>query len=91
MEGGSQLPSGMPDLPHPLEQIASAGPWDGPSYRYRGAEIMCIPGGRVCGLVMRGHPLNGGTFGTVSTITRLVDLWLDEGRLARHIRQQLRL
>src|SRR4051794_28885540 len=47
--------------PHLLEQLATVGPWSGPSYRYRGGEIHCLPGGHVCGLVMRDHPLNGVT------------------------------
>jgi hypothetical protein len=76
---------------HPLEQLAATGPWDGPSYRYRGAEIHCCPGGHVCGLMMRDHPLNGATFGVVGTVTPLVDLWVDEGRLPHYIRQKPRL
>jgi len=79
--------AGMSDTsPHPIEQLAAEGPWDGPSYR--GAEIHCCPGGHVCGLVMRDHPLNGATFGVVGTITSLVDRWLDEGRLPRYIRHK---
>ncbi len=35
---------------------------------------------------MPDHPLNGLTFGVVGTITPLVDIWLDEGRLPNHIR-----
>jgi hypothetical protein len=78
----------MPDTPpHPLEQLAAIGPWGSPSYRYRGAEIHCCPGGHVCGLVLQDHPLNGVTFGVVGTITPLVDAWLDEGRLPRYLRQ----
>ena len=59
----------MSDSPHPLEHLAAAGPWDGPSYQYRGAEIHCLPGGNVCGLKVPGHPLNGDTFGVPGTIT----------------------
>ena len=70
---------------HPLEQLAATGPWGSPSYRYRGAEIHRCSGGHVCGLVMRDHPLNGATFGVLGTITPLVDLRLDEGRLPRYI------
>ena len=48
-------------------------------------------GGQVlCGLKMPGHPLNGVTFGVPGTITPLVDIWLDEGRLPRHLRQNER-
>ena len=68
--------------PHPLEQLAATGPF----YR-RGAEIHCCRGGHVCGLVLRDHPLNDVTFGVAATITPLVDIWLDEGRLPRHMRQ----
>jgi hypothetical protein len=76
---------------HPLEQLAATGPWGGPSYRYRGAEIRCCPGGHVCGLLMPEHPLNGSTFGVVGTVTPLVDLWVDERRLPQYIRQTPRL
>ena len=76
----------MTETPHHLEQLAATGAWDGPSYRYRGAEIRCLPGGHVCGLVMAGHPLNGVTFGVPGTITHLVDAWLDDGRLPLHLR-----
>ena len=79
----------MPDTsPHPLEQLAATSPWGGSSYRYRGAEIHCCPGGLVCGLVLRDYPLNDATFGVADTMTPLVDAWLDEGRLPRHIRQK---
>jgi hypothetical protein len=77
--------------PHQIQQLAATGPWGGPSYRYRGVEIHCCPGGHVCGLTMRDHPLNGATFGVVGTVTPLVDLWLDEGRLPGHIRQKSKL
>ncbi len=30
-----------PDRPQP-EQTAAAGPWGGPTYAYRGAEIRCL-------------------------------------------------
>jgi hypothetical protein len=40
---------------------------------------------------MRDHPLNGATFGVVGTVTPLVDIWLDERRLPRHIRQKTKL
>jgi hypothetical protein len=81
----------MPDpVPHLLEQRSAAGPWDGPSYRDRGADIHCLPGGHVCGLTMPNHPINGATFGVPGTITPIVDLWVDEQRLPQHIRQQAR-
>ena len=82
-----ELRVGMPDsAAYPLEQLAAVGPWDGPTYHFRGAEIRCCPGGHVCGLVMLGHPLDGRIFGVPGTITPLVDLWLDERRLPVHIR-----
>ncbi len=34
----------------------------------------------VCILLMPAHPFHGATFGTVGTVTLLVDLWI-EGRL----------
>jgi hypothetical protein len=70
-----------PDRPRP-EQTATVGPWGGPTYSYRGARIECMKGGHVCGLFM----LHGCTFGVVGTITPLVDLWLDEGRLPDFMR-----
>ena len=85
----AKLCSAMPEsLPHPLEQLAAAGPWGGPSYRYRGAEIRCCPGGHVCGLVMPEHPLHKSTFGAPGTITPLVDLRLDEGRLPSYMQSR---
>ena len=69
-----------PDRPQP-EQTTAAGPWGGPTYSYRGAEIRCLKGGHVCGLLMPDHPLHGWTFGVVGTVTPLVDLWVEERRL----------
>lgn len=68
------------------EQTAAVGPLGGPSYGYRGAVIDCQQGGHVCRLQMPDHPLHGRGFGVVGTITPLVDLWLDERRLPRHLR-----
>ena len=68
-----------PARPEP-EMVTSEGPWGGPVYRYRGAEIQCAKGGHACALLMEGHPFHGATFGTVGTVTLLVDLWI-EGRL----------
>ena len=65
---------------HPVE-TAAAGPWGGPTYSYRGARIECLKGAHVCALFMEEHPLHGANFGVVGTITPLVDIWLDEGRL----------
>jgi hypothetical protein len=75
----------VPSRPQP-EQTAAEGPWGGPAYAYRGAEIRCAKGGHVCGLLMKGHPLDGHTFGVVGTITPLVDLWVEERRLPDHMR-----
>ena len=69
-----------------LELVTAEGPWGGPVYRHRGAEIRCLKGGHVCGLVMPGHPLDGHTFGVPGTITPLVDLWIREQRLPDHMR-----
>ncbi len=77
----------MDDSPrHPVETAAAVGPWGGHLHRYRGAEIRRNKGGHVCGLFMEGHPLDGVTFGVVGTITPLIDIWLDEGRLPAHVR-----
>ncbi len=77
-------PPDQPERPFPTE-TAAQGPWGGPVYSYHGAEIRCLKGGHVCALLMEGHPLNGSTFGAVGTITPLVDIWLDQGRLPDHI------
>jgi hypothetical protein len=42
-----------PERPEPKLTV-EAGPWGGPVYRYRGAEIRCDKGGQVCGLFMEG-------------------------------------
>ncbi len=78
----------MTDTPTPpdLELVAEAGPWGGPVFRYRGAEIRCNKGGHVCALFMPDHPLHGSTFGVPGTITPLVDLWIRERRLPDYMR-----
>ena len=68
-----------PTRPEP-ELLTAEGPSGGPVYRYRGAKIRCAQGDHVCALLMEGHPFHGVTFGTVGTVTLLVDLWI-EGRL----------
>ena len=73
-------------LRHALLETAAKGPWGGPCFSYRGAEIRCLPGGNVCGLFMDEHPLHGASFGVPGTITPLVDRWLDDGRLPLYMR-----
>ena len=77
-----------PDQPEPpsLRETAAAGPWGGPVFSYRGAEIRCNKGGHVCTLLMEEHPLHGVTFGVPGTITPLVDLWIEERRLPGYMR-----
>ncbi len=72
-----------PTRPQP-ELVTAEGPRGGPVFRYRGAEIRCAKGGDVCVLFMEGHPFHGATFGTVGTVSLLVDLWI-EGRLLPHM------
>ena len=74
-----------PARPEP-DLVAAQGPWGGPVYRHRGAEIRCNKGGHVCGLYMEGHPLDGWSFGVVGTVTPLVDLWVEERRLPAYYR-----
>ncbi len=74
-----------PTRPQP-ELTAAEGSWSGPTYAYRGAEIRCLKGGHVCGLLMEGRPLDGLSFGVVGTVTPLVDIWADHGRLPDHMR-----
>ncbi len=73
------------ERPQP-EPVTAEGPWGGPVYRYRGAEIRRAEGGHVCGLFMEGHPLHGHTFGVVDSVTPLVDLWVDIRGLPDHLR-----
>ena len=77
--------TGAPARPEP-ELTTEAGPWGGPVYAYRGAEIRCAKGGHVCALLMEGHPLHGMTFGAPGTVTKLIDFWAEEGRLPDHMR-----
>jgi hypothetical protein len=35
---------------------------------------------------MEGDPCNGATFGVAGTVTPLVDLWVEEGRLPGYMR-----
>ena len=78
--------SAPPAAVHQLDLTAAEGPWGGPAYRYSGAEIRCLRGGNVCGLVMAEHPFDGSSFGVPGTITPLIDLWLDEKRLPAHVK-----
>ena len=71
---------------HRLEETAADGPLGGPSYAYRGATIDCLKGGYVCRPSMEARPLHGLSFGVAGTITPLIDLWLDEGRLPDSMR-----
>jgi hypothetical protein len=68
------------------EFAAAGGPWGGPACTYRGAEVRRAKGGHVCALFMEGRPLDGATFGVVGTVTPLVDLRVEEGRLPSHMR-----
>lgn len=74
-------PSDQPERPFPVE-TAVQGPWGGPVYSHRGAEIRGARGGHVRALFMEGHPLHASGSGTPGTVTPLIDLWLlDGGRL----------
>jgi hypothetical protein len=77
-------PDTKPD--HLLVETALAGHLGGPSYAYRGAVIDCMKGAHVCRLTMDGHPLTRVTFGVAGTITPLIKLWLEEGRLLGYMR-----
>ena len=75
-----------PTRPQP-ELVAAEGPWGGPVFRYRSAEIRCLKGGHVCALFMEGHPFHGATFGAVGTARLLVDLAGDRRRPTRPARR----
>ena len=74
-----------PDRPEP-ETVTEVGPWGGPVYHHRGAEIRCAKGGHVCALLMPEHPLHGHTFGVPGTVAGLIDRWVDDRRLPDHMR-----
>jgi hypothetical protein len=78
-----------PARPEP-ERTNAKGPWGGPTYSYRGARIECYPGGHACGLFMEGHPLDGMTFGTLGTVTPLVDVWVEERQFPPYVRAVIR-
>lgn len=78
-------PPDPPERPFPVE-TAAVGPWGGPIYDYRGAEIRCNRSGHVCILPMPGHPLHGSPFGVVGTMTPLMDPWVEERRLPGYMR-----
>ena len=68
------------------ELVTAEGPWGGPVYHHRGAEIRCQKDGHVCALLMPDHPLNGHIFGVPGTVTGLIDIWGEHGRLPAHMR-----
>ena len=78
-------PTDPSERPSPTE-TAAQGPWGGPVYSYRAAEIRCNRGGQVCTLLMPGHPLHGNSFGVVGTVTPLIDVWVEEHRLPSYMR-----
>jgi hypothetical protein len=82
----SDPPSSGDKPHHQLTETALASQIGGPSYTYRGARIDCMKGGRVYRLTLDGHSLTDMPFGVTSTITPLVDLWLEEGRLPDYMR-----
>ncbi len=67
----------LPPDPHALEIADEKGVWGGPTYRYRGAEIRCFPGGHICALFMPEHPWHKTSFGASGTVTTKIDAWLD--------------
>jgi hypothetical protein len=77
----------MPSDPkHPLRITTPATETDGPTYSYRGAVILTNKQETNCSFSLEGFPhgANGrwGGIGGVSVILRLVDTWLDGGKLA---------
>ncbi len=82
--GMSDTPADRPERSFPTE-TAAVGPWGGPVYGYRGAEIRCNRQGQVCTLLMPDHPLHGSSFGALGTITPLIDLWAEERRLPSYM------
>jgi hypothetical protein len=77
----------MPAAPkHPLRITTPADGDNGPTYSYRGAVIVTNKQETNCSFSLEGFPhgANGrwGGIGGVSVILRLVDAWLDGGKLA---------
>ena len=84
-------PAPVNPVQHQLKVIADEGVLGGPSYCYRGAVIDCMKGGHMYRLALSEHPLSGMSFGVAGTITPLVDLWFDAGRLPDYMRASPKL
>ena len=73
-----------PARPQP-ELVTAEGPWGGPVYSCRGAEMRCSKGGHVCALRMEGPPCTA-RLGVIGTVAPLLGLWEEEGRLPSYMR-----
>lgn len=78
-------PPPPPARPEP-ELTAAEGRFGGPSYVYRAAVIDCQKGRHVFHPQMPAPPLDGVCHGVAGTLTPLVALWLDNGRLPSYLR-----
>ncbi|MBI0536369.1 hypothetical protein D9599_12365 [Roseomonas sp. KE2513] len=81
---------GHRDSPRRLARSGPSGyPHWGPSYAYRGAVIHTDRRETYYLFELEGFPHGGWTgLGSLWAVTRLVDCWLDEGRLPPHYRQR---
>jgi len=66
---------------HKLVLVHDAGPWGGPVYAYRGAEIWVNATQRRWQVWIEDHPLRGLTLHSMARAIRIIDAWIDGRRL----------
>lgn len=73
------MPDALPPPParHPVEIVASAGPWGGPTRTHRSARIEANAKEAVFGLFLEGHPMHGANMGNWENMIPLIDAFLD--------------
>lgn len=70
-----RLPAASPRL------LREDGPWDGPVYAYRTAEIWADATGERWQVWIEDHPLRGLTLPSIARAIRIIDAWTDGYRL----------
>ncbi len=61
--------------------IEQEGPWGGPRYNYRGAELWSDAAGRRWQVWIESHPLRGLSLPSRQRAMAIVDRWVDRGDL----------
>jgi hypothetical protein len=78
----SNEPALIPEKPkHEVRVVKAEGPWGGPTLEYRGARIEAAKGSHISAAWLEGWPLHGVNFGAPEIPMRLLDVWIDEGRI----------